>query len=238
MIDDTRKLVGRVSESFKKRLYGRTFRCPVCHLELAFADADGHGLMVCPLCGVVIDVDETYGHPVPVVLDVEIHRPQPKSRVHPMASHLPIGLFPVAFLGAGILFLISVVRLFNSRLGASLIDVMPLVADATLFVLALSVMLSTLTFVSGLWDWRHRYRGRPYRQIRLKIGFSIAFLAIGTVAVLLHGAGLVFTDGTGLVDLTSPGGLSAGLVYLGLLIANMAVLATLGHVGGTLVFGK
>jgi hypothetical protein len=136
------------------------------------------------------------------------------------------------------LFLVSVLRLFGSRLGGGLLAAMPVVSDATLLVLSLSVMLSTVTFASGLWDWRHRYRGRPYRQIRLKIVFSITFLVLGAIAVLLHGTGMVFTDGTGLIDLASPVGVGTALVYLGLLAANMVVIATLGHVGGTLVFGK
>ena len=40
------------------------------------------------------------------------------------------------------------------------------------------------------------------------------------------------------MDLASPSGLAVRLVYLGLLATNMLVVATLGHVGGTLVFGK
>ncbi len=60
------------------------------------------------MCGVVIDVEEVYGHAVPVVLDVEVHRPQPKLRIHPLATHLPIGLYPFAVLGAGLLLLASI----------------------------------------------------------------------------------------------------------------------------------
>jgi len=235
------RLTGRTVRSFKRRFYGTTFRCPVCHLELAHADLDANGLVVCPVCGVVMDVEVVYGHTVPVVNDVELFRPQPRSRIHPMATHLPIGLFPFAVLGAGLLFAVSAVNLVGTRLPAcwlQLVGKMPVVADLTLVLLTASVGLSTLTFASGYWDWRHRYRGRPYRVISLKILFSAVFLSLGAAASVLHGLGLVFAAGTGLVSFASPAQVVLAVVYLGLLTANMAVIATLGHVGGLLVHGK
>ena len=229
-------LTGKVSDRFKQRFYGPTFRCPVCHLELAHADLDTNGLMVCPLCGVVLDVEAVYGHSVPVVLEVEIHRPQPKLRLHPMATHLPIGLFPFALLGAALLVAASIVA---STVGGpgEWTSAAPTVAGAVLVLLTVSVGAALLTIASGLWDWFFRYRRRPYRQIRVKIAGSIVFVALGAVAVILHLGGWVFST-SGLVDLASPGHIAATLVYLVLLGANMVVLATLGHIGGTLVFGR
>ena len=90
----------------------------------------------------------------------------------------------------------------------------------------------------GLWDWNRRYRRRSYRQIRLKIAFSVLFLALGGFAIALHASGAVFSTATGLVDLSSPVSVVLATVELALLIAGMAVIATLGHVGGTLVYGK
>jgi len=241
MIDEIRKLTGKVSTKFKKRCYGTTFRCPVCHLELAYADLDGNGLVVCPLCGVVMEVEEVYGHTVPVINDVELFRPQPKSRLHPLAVHLPIGLFPLAVTGALFVLAISAIDLLWQDLPAcwlAVIQRMPLIADATLLLLVLSVVFSAPAFAFGYRDWKRRYRGRPYRIIRLKIVFSALFLALGTVAAALHGAGLVMDPGTGLFDLASPANLVLGLVYVGLLAANLCVIATLGHVGGNLVYGR
>ncbi len=237
MIADIRKLTQKIAERFKDQFYGRTFRCPVCHLELALVDVNGNRLLVCPVCGVVIDVEEVYGHAVPVVLDVEVHRPQPKLRIHPLATHLPIGLYPFAVLGAGLLLLASI-------LGPSLPGLAPyleratVLADATLVLLVLSVGFSVLTFVSGLRDWYRRYRRRPYAQIRLKIAFSVIFLVLGGLAIALHASGAAFSATTGLVDLGSPLALVLALVELAALGAGMVVIATLGHVGGTLVFGR
>jgi len=237
MIADLRRTVAKIAERFKGRFYGRTFRCPVCHLELAMVDADGNRLMVCPLCGVVLDVEEVYGHAVPVVLEVELHRPQPKLRVHPMATHVPIGLYPFAVLGAGLLVLASVLAPLLPGIEPALARA-PVVASATLVVLILSVGLSIVTLGSGLWDWNRRYRRRPYRQIRLKIFFSIAFLVLGAVAIGLHASGLVFSAATGLVDLASPLAVALAAVEMAILVAGMVVIAPRGHVGGTLVFGR
>jgi uncharacterized protein YbaR (Trm112 family) len=237
MFADVRRMVAKIAGRFKSRFYGRTFRCPVCHLELAIVDADGNRLLVCPVCGVVIDIDEVYGHAVPVVLEVELNRPQPKARIHPLATHIPIGLYPFAVLGTGLLILASIIQPLLPGLGSWFARA-PLVADATLVLLALSVGLSILTFVSGLRDWSRRYRRRSYRQIRLKIVFSVIFLVLGALAIALHASGAVFSPTTGLVDLGSPLSLAMAALEVTILAAGFVVIATLGHVGGTLVFGK
>jgi len=237
MIGDVRRLVAKVAERFKGKFYGRTFRCPVCHLELALVDADGNRLMVCPLCGVVLDVEEVYGHAVPVVLEVELHRPQPKMRVHPMATHVPIGLYPFAVLGVGLLLLASLLAPLLPGI-QPLLAKAPTVSGATLVLLILSVGLSVVTLGSGLWDWNRRYRRRPYRQIRIKIVFSIAFLVLGAVAIGLHASGAAFSTTTGLVDLASPLAVVLAAAEMAVLTAGMVVIATLGHIGGTLVFGR
>jgi len=238
MASDPRALVGRVTERFKRRFWGRTFRCPVCHLELSLHDLDANGLVVCPLCSVVLELDLPYGHAVPVVHDVEIFRPQPKLRVHPMATHIPIGLYPFALLGALLLAAVSVAGVLGFGLRPGVLGSTALIEQATLVLLTVSVAFSLVTAASGLWDWAFRYRRRRYAQTSLKIVFAAAFLAVGALAVALHASGLVFSQTTGLMNLATIGGVIAGLVYLGLLATGMVLLATLGHVGGNLVFGR
>lgn len=239
MLEDLRRIVTRISDRYKRRFWGPTFRCPVCHLVLAAIDADGNGLLVCPVCGAVLEIEQVYGHIVPVVLDMEIFRPQPKARLHPLSTHLPIGLFPFALLSAAVLFLLSLLPA-TGRGGAlaGVVGAAPTLAAVTLVLLVISVGFSALTFASGYRDWRLRYRARPYRQISLKIALSAVFLAAGAVAVVLHASGQVFSATSGLMQLGSPLGLAAAVAYLGLLGANMIVLGTLGHIGGTLVFGR
>ena len=237
MVGDIHKVVAKIAAKFKRRYYGRTFHCPVCHLELAMVDADGNRLLVCPLCGVVLDVEEVYGHAVPVVLDVEVRRPQPKMRIHPLATHLPIGLYPFAVLGAVLLLIASILEPMMPGL-APFFDRAPVLADTTLVLLVLSVGFSVVTFFSGLRDWFRRYRRRPYAQIRLKIAFSLIFLMLGGLAIALHASGAAFSAGTGLVDLGSPLALVLAFFEIAVLSIGMVVIATLGHVGGTLVFGR
>ncbi|MGE5236730.1 MAG: hypothetical protein ACM3O7_10300 [Acidobacteriota bacterium] len=240
MVKDLMNVAGKAVEPFKRRAYGRTFVCPVCHLELAFADVNGDGLVVCPLCGAVIHLEAPYGHPVPVVLDMEIHRVQPKLRLHPLASHLPIGLFPLALAGALVLFLASLVGRPAGRLLVAVVGPSgPAVLERTiLLLLVLAVGLSPLTIGAGLWDWFHRYGRRPYRIIRLKIVASIAFVVLGTTAIILQASGAVFSPITGLVDGSSPLHVVLAAAYLGALALGMVAVATLGHIGGNLVFGK
>ena len=237
MSSDLRRITAAITARFKRRAYGRTFNCPVCHFEIAIVDVGANRLIVCPVCGVVIDVEEVYGHAVPVVLEVELFRPQPKARIHPLATHVPIGLYPFAVLGALLLVTASFAAPFVPGIEPWLVNA-PVIADATLVLLALSVGMSILTFGSGLWDWNRRYRRRSYRQIRLKIACSILFLVIGGAAIALHASGAVFSGDGGLVDLESSMSIVLAAVELALLAAGMVVIATLGHVGGTLVFGK
>lgn len=236
MIDAARKWIQRLAESFKRQFYGRTFFCPVCHVELAIIDVNGNRLLVCPVCGVVLDVEEVYGHVVPVVLDLELHRPQPKLRMHPLSTHIPIGLYPFALLGALALLAFSLCG--SLPMLEPLRAHAPLIAEATLVLLVLSVGFSLLTFVSGLRDWFRRYRRRPYAQIRVKIAFSAIFLALGGLAIALHASGAAFSATTGLVDLTSPLAIVLAVSEVAILSLGMVVMATLGHIGGTLVFGR
>ncbi len=71
----------------------------------------------------------------------------------------------------------------------------------------------------------------------MKIAGSIVFVALGGISVFLHLGGFVFST-SGLVDLASPVHVVSAVAYLVLMSVNMIVLATLGHIGGTLVYGR
>lgn len=237
MLGDIMKLVDKFVGVFKKRLYGKTFKCPVCHLELSYHDTDENGCLVCPVCSVVIELYETYGHSIPVVNDVEINRVQPKSRLHPVATHLPIGLFPFALLGAGFLLIVSLVfKITGTAISSSVFftTYSPVIENVTFIMLVIAVVSSGLTFLTGFMDWRGRYAGRSYRVITLKIILSALFLGIGFVIVLLHF--VVFSGG--FIAFDSLVNILSTFIYFILMAAAMFMLATLGHVGGYLVFGK
>lgn len=231
------KLVDKFVYVFKKRLYGKTFFCPVCHLELSYYDADENDNLVCPLCGVVIELHKTYGHSIPIVNDVEINRVQPKLRLHPLAAHLPIGLFPLALLGTVTLLMISIYIKVSGIAVTNCdfcINTTPIINNATLIMLTLAVFSSTLTFLTGFFDWKRRYGGRSYRIITLKLILSGLFAGLGIILLILHTA--VFN--TGIIMFNSILGIVITILYFTLMMTAMFLLATLGHVGGYLVFGK
>lgn len=240
MFDDIAKLTGKAVDKVKKKVYGKTFACPVCHLELSYHDVDGNGLCVCPLCGIVIELADVFGHAVPVVMDVAIKRHQPKLRLHPLSTHLPVGLFPFALLGSAVLLLASITQwVWGVKLAAhaDAFASFAVVNRVTGLLLFLSIISSVATFASGWSDWKKRYEGRRYRCITLKIWFSGLFLGIGAVMTFLHLSGAVFSTATGLMPCSAEA-LVAGAIYFLLAIGNFIVMATLGHVGGLLVLGK
>ncbi len=237
MTSDLMKLVDRFVGMFKKRLYVKTFFCPVCHLELSCYDTDENGNMVCPLCGVLIELHETYGHSIPIVNDVEINRVQLKTRLHPLATHFPIGLFPFAFLGA---LVIAVASIYVKAAGINTLEcgfcrhISPVVDNITWIFLFIAVASSALTFLTGYLDWKQRYGGRSYRVITLKLILSGLFLGIGIIIIILHSS--VFT--AGLITFGNSFEILVTVIYFVLMGTAMFILATLGHVGGYLVFGK
>jgi uncharacterized membrane protein len=193
--------------------------------------------LVCPLCSVVIELHETYGHFLPIVNDVEVERVQPKARLHPMATHLPIGLFPLGLLGAAFLLITSIYsKISGINVSSSLFfsEYSTIIENVTFLMLSIAVFASALTFITGFIDWRYRYSGRSYRVITLKIILSGLFLATGIAVIALHC--VVFQ--AGMIGFDNLINVLATIFYFTLMAAAMFILATLGHVGGYLVFGK
>jgi uncharacterized membrane protein len=228
--------VDKLIKYFKKKVYGKTFTCPVCHLELSYSDLDKHNCLVCPLCGVVIEEAGVYGHSVPVINDVEIYRTQPNFRLHPLATHLPIGLFPFALLGAVLLLILSIYMNISGSYTPETFwgGYLPAISNMILIMLFLSTASSIVTFISGVVDWNLRYRKRPYRIISLKISLTWLFLFLGIVMICLHG----FVFQSGAISFVSSGNILSTLAYFFCMGAAMITLSILGHIGGYLVFGK
>ncbi len=240
MLDVVWKPINLLINNLKRKFYGKTFYCPVCHLELSFHDADRDGLLVCPLCGIVIEISDVFGHPLAVVHDVEIKRHQPKMRVHPLSTHIPIGLFPFALLGTLFVFIVSIIQFYYSRDGYTLdvnfLRYIPSIKKMSDVFLFISLVFSTVTILSGYYDWYRRYERRKYRMITVKIYFSFIFLILGVIAFFLQTSGFIFNmNGFLIIKATSI--VMAGL-YFTIMLINFCVIATLGHIGGLLVFGK
>jgi hypothetical protein len=202
----------------ERRRKKRIFVCPVCHLELSLNDLDGQGYTVCPVCGIVIEVVMSGGFPLPVVHDVEIKRAQPRFRTHATSTHVTIGLLPVSMaFNAAALALSFFLPLYSVH-----------VEKTGLGLFMLSFIGSFATFGLGYWDWRTRYRARPYHFITTKIRLSWLLWVLGAAALYVRFAmvepGILFSP--------------AFLLYLVLQAAMLGVITVIGHIGGNLVFGK
>lgn len=207
-----------------RRKKQRLFACPVCHLELSLNDLDKEGYTVCPVCGVVLEVVMSAGFPLPVVHDVEIKRAQPRYRTHSMSTHLSIGLLPVS-----LLFNIAALMM---ALAAPMASYSVQLETLGLGLFALSFIGSFATFGLGYWDWKTRYRARPYHFITSKIRMSWLLWAVAAVALAVR-----FSMGccpASADALMSP----AFVLYLVLQASALGVIGVIGHIGGNLVFGK
>ncbi len=195
------------------------FICPICHLELSMHDVDENGLVVCPLCGAVIEVTDVIGHKIPIIHDVEIKRPQPLYRLHTMSTHVSIGLLPIAILA-------QIISFFLNWFKKGVYSNTAVEFEQIGFILFIIAFIGgLLTFATGWTDWKRKYRGRNYQIITKKIRLSVIMFVLLGIAVVLRYFG---------------GPLSGlqGCLYFCLQLASMWIIAVIGHLGGFLVFGK
>lgn len=204
------KILSREKKKRDKIVY-----CPVCHLELSLHDLDEDDYMVCPVCSVILEVPVINGFPLPVVHDIEIKRDIPKKRIHGLATHLSIGLLPVAILFN---FIAIVMGLFNSSEFYFLDKQMS--ADLGKYLFIISFIGIIINFISGYIDWSVRYRKRPYGLIRAKIKGSIALTILGIAVIAMSSCGCL-----------PIAGFAIQLVMFG-------IIGYIGHKGGYLVFGR
>lgn len=195
------------------------FVCPICHLELHMHDVDENGLVVCPVCGAVLEVTETNGHKIPIVHNVEIKRPQPMFRLHTIATHFSIGLLPLALLSNLIAFVFYLYNANSWTLKAAEFEWIGY------WLLLISFVGGLATFLTGLVDWKRKYRGRTYTIITKKIRLSFVLFIVLTAAV-------------GLRVVAEPGLSLTYSLYVVLQIASLGIISTIGHYGGFLVHGK
>ncbi|MBT7368985.1 hypothetical protein HN814_12355 [Candidatus Woesearchaeota archaeon] len=178
-------------------------------------DLDDDGYLVCPVCGAVIEVAESGGHKIPIVHNVEIKRPQPLFRLHTFATHISIGLLPLAILATFIALILNISGHQNAihfnKIGLLLVNI--------------ALVGAVATFATGWTDWKRKYRGRTYEIIRKKITLSIFLIILLTITKYLGCSG---TDIGSLKFYT----------YLGLQMVSMGLIGMIGHYGGYLVFGK
>ncbi|MGE5189421.1 MAG: DUF2231 domain-containing protein [Gemmatimonadota bacterium] len=130
---------------------------------------------------------------------------------HPMFVHFPQGLFPVALAS----FAVYVAT------GAEPLETGAYVAAA------FGALAAPFTAITGLLDWKIRYKGYMTSVFRIKIVGAFVLIALSVAAVLLR----AYVPGVAALPLSG-----AGYAYAGLLVACAATCVVLGHYGGKLVF--
>ncbi|PLX93564.1 MAG: hypothetical protein C0619_04300, partial [Desulfuromonas sp.] len=93
-------------------------------------------------------------------------------------------------------------------------------------LVALTVVVTPVVFISGLRDWQAKFGGAPGGVFYKKIMLALIMLILGIAAVTLRG---VVGSWDGLE-------LWGQIVYLSLVAGMLGCVTMLGHYGGQLVF--
>lgn len=130
---------------------------------------------------------------------------------HPVPVHFPLALFPSAFASFLLYVFFGLIQLEH----------------AAYIMLLLGMLAVPFALVSGIADWKIRYRGQMTRVFKIKIISAVAILLFSFPAVLIR---LMYQEITFLP--LNPG----GWVYFTLLGAVLIPCVVVGHYGGKLVF--
>ncbi len=130
---------------------------------------------------------------------------------HPILVHFPQALFPVAF-ASFVLYLATGAGHFET---------------GTYVVAGFGALAAPFTTLSGLADWKIRYKGYMTSVFRIKIVGAFVLIALSVPAVVLRS----LVPGVAALPLAG-----AGYAYAALLTGCAATCVVLGHYGGKLVF--
>lgn len=130
--------------------------------------------------------------------------------LHPIAVHFTNALFPVAFL-----FLVL-----------SLLFHQDSFRQTYFYILALATLSSPVSYLTGIVDWKQRYKGAKTSLFAKKIRSGIGLMVVGALCTAWYGFSPGIVDGTGL----------ARVVFLALNLSTLPLAVMLGHLGGKLVF--
>ena len=130
--------------------------------------------------------------------------------LHPIAVHFTNALFPVSFF-----FLVLYLLLRHDSL-----------RQTYFYILALATISSPFSFLTGIADWKQRYKGAKTSLFSKKMRYGICLMVIGALCTAWY------WFYPGVVD-------DRGVSLIVFLIANLLTLplaVALGHLGGKLVF--
>ena len=129
---------------------------------------------------------------------------------HAVAVHFSNGLIPVAAL------FVALALLFSS----------PSLEQAGFYVLAVAVIASPISLITGYLGWKSHYNGLKVPVFRIKLRLAVLLCVVGLGALAVRWA-----DPGGLLN-----GSVMGWVYMGLIGVMLGLVVVLGHYGGKIVF--
>ncbi len=132
--------------------------------------------------------------------------------LHAIAAHFSNGLIPVA-----VLYLLLALPTGDAFFEHTVIHLLVIV-----------VMAIPFSFVSGIVDWKKKYKGAkaPVFEKKIRLGIALCVLALSATSVRLFVPGVMAEQGL------------LHWVYVSMLLAMLPVVVLLGHHGGKLTAGQ
>jgi len=129
---------------------------------------------------------------------------------HPIAVHFTNALFPVAFFFL-VLYFLSQNDSFR---------------QTYFYILVLATISSPISYLTGIVDWRQRYKGVMTSIFSKKIRSGIGLIVVGAICTVWYAFSPGVVDERGV----------ARIIFLALNLSTIPLAVVLGHLGGKLVF--
>jgi uncharacterized membrane protein len=129
---------------------------------------------------------------------------------HPIAVHFTNALFPVAFF-----FLVLYFIFHNESF-----------RQTYFYILVLATISSPISYLTGIVDWRQRYKGVMTSIFSKKIRSGIGLIVVGAICTVWYAFSPGVVDERG----------AARIIFLALNLSTIPLAVVLGHLGGKLVF--
>jgi len=130
--------------------------------------------------------------------------------LHPIAVHFTNALFPVSFF-----FLILYLLLHQDSF-----------RQTYFYILALATISSPFSYLTGIADWKRRYKGAKTSLFSKKIRYGIGLMVVGAFCTAWYWFYPGVLDDRGVPI----------AVFMGLNLSTIPLAVALGHLGGKLVF--
>lgn len=130
---------------------------------------------------------------------------------HALCVHFPTALYPVAIIS---LFLALIFDSQSFR-------------DTYFYLMIISAFLTPISHVTGIIEWKNKYRGARTHIFITKIRFSLILSVVGALCVIWYWFCPEMLNYTGIYT----------IIFIMLNISTIPLVIYLGHLGGKLIYG-